>query len=357
VAALDEAGVRISGRLIADSAVLIRPKRRRLIHGSADSRMMKVSVVVCTYAMDRYDSFSAAVESLLKQTHEPLELVLVVDGNSDVYERIREEFDDADQRGVKSVILHNNDENRGISYSRTKGGELASGEVVAFIDDDAVAETDWVERLVEVYEETDAIAVGGDVRPNWQTEKPDFFPEEFYWLVGCVEPDFADHMEEVRNTYGSNISYRREAFLEVGGYDPNTGRKGDKHLQAHEAPVGVRLMREYDRGMVYTEDAVVHHTLFDYRGNFRWLIARSFWQGYSKRVFDLLYPDAPDDKNDYLRWLVGDRVPRRLLGLPGSPSKAAALAQLIAIFVFTSTVGAGYLAALLTPDVAERANA
>jgi len=315
---------------------------------------MKVSVVVCTYAMDRYDSFSEAVESVLGQTHEPVELVLVVDGNPEVFERVKADFDDADERGVESVVLHNNDENQGISYSRTKGGELASGDVVAFIDDDAVAEPDWVARLVEVYEETDAIAVGGDVRPNWQVKQPRFFPEEFYWLVGCVEPGFAEHMEEVRNTYGSNISYRREAFLRVGGYDPNTGRKGDKHIQAHEAPVGVRLLREYGKGMVFTEDAVVHHTLFDYRGDFRWLVARSFWQGYSKRVFDLLYPDAPDDKNDYLRWLIGERVPRRLRGVVGSSSKIAAVLQLAAIFVFTTAVGLGYIYAVPTVGSGER---
>jgi glycosyltransferase involved in cell wall biosynthesis len=72
------------------------------------------------------------------------------------------------------VIVYDNDENQGISYSRTKGAELASGEIVAFIDDDATAEPDWVQRLAYVYEKTDAIAVGGDVKPDWQTEKPDF---------------------------------------------------------------------------------------------------------------------------------------------------------------------------------------
>jgi glycosyltransferase involved in cell wall biosynthesis len=317
---------------------------------------MKVSVVVCTYAMDRYDAFSAAVESILEQTHEPLELVLVVDGNPAVYDRVVKNFGDADERGVESVVLNDNDENMGISYSRTKGGELASGEIVAFIDDDAVAEPDWVEKLVKVYETTDAIAVGGDVCPNWQTEKPDFFPEEFYWLVGCVELNFAEHMEEIRNTYGSNISYRREAFLEVGGYDPNTGRKGDRHVQAHEAPVGVRLLREFNKGMIFTKKAVVHHKLFDYRGDFWWLVARSFWQGYSKRVMDLLYPDAPDDKNDYLRWLIGERVPIRLKWLVRSPSQPA-VEQLCAILVFTGAVGLGYFYGMATPNLVERTNA
>jgi hypothetical protein len=223
------------------------------------------------------------------------------------------------------------------------------------IDDDAVAHEDWIENLVAVYEETDAIAVGGDVRPDWQTERPDFFPAEFYWLVGCVEPGFAEDGEEVRNTYGSNISYRREPFLAVGGYDPNTGRKGDKHLQAHEAPVGIRLLEEYGRGMVYTDAAVVDHKLFDYRGDFRWLVARSFWQGYSKRVMDLLYPDAPDDKGAYLRQLLTYFVPGRLRRLLRSPSVIEAK-QVLSIFAFTAAVGLGYLYAMATPNVVEKAN-
>ncbi|MFC5134566.1 MULTISPECIES: glucosyl-dolichyl phosphate glucuronosyltransferase [Haloferacaceae] len=312
---------------------------------------MKVSVVVCTYSMDRYGPFSECVESVLAQTYEPLEVVLVVDGNEEVHDRVQDDFG-----CEEDLVVHNNAENRGISYSRTRGAELASGEIVAFIDDDATAEPDWVRGLVDVYEETDAIAVGGDVRPDWQTKKPDFFPEEFYWLVGCVEPGFAEDGEEVRNTYGSNISYRREAFLAVGGYDPNTGRKGDKHLQAHEAPVGIRLLNEYGKGMVFTEDAVVHHTLFDYRGEFRWLLFRSFWQGYSKRVMDLLYPDAPDDKGEYLNQLLTHFVPGRVRGLVRSPS-VPEVKQLIAIFAFTGAVGLGYLYAIVTPNVVEKANA
>jgi glycosyltransferase involved in cell wall biosynthesis len=309
---------------------------------------MQVSVVVCTYAMERYEAFSEAVESVLAQTHEPLEVVLVVDGNPDVYDQVQEDF-----CSHENVVCHNNDQNRGISYSRTKGAELASGEIVAMLDDDAVAHDDWIAELVAVYEDTDAVAVGGDVRPDWQTERPDFFPAEFYWLVGCVEPGFADHMEEVRNTYGSNISFRRDAFLEAGGYDTHTGRRGDKHIQAHEAPVCIRIRDLTGKGVIYTDDAVVEHKLFDYRGDFDWLVFRSFWQGYSKRVMDLLYPGEDGDESDYLRLLFLDRVPRRLEGLVTKPSVAAVL-QILAIVVFTGAVGLGYLYALLTPGLLER---
>jgi glycosyltransferase involved in cell wall biosynthesis len=309
---------------------------------------MQVSVVVCTYAMERYEAFTETVESVLAQTYDPLEVVLVVDGNDAVYERVQADFCDAE-----NVVCHNNDENRGISYSRTKGAELAAGEVVAMIDDDAVAHDDWIENLVAVYEETDAVAVGGDVRPDWQTEKPDFFPAEFYWLVGCVEPGFAADGEEIRNGYGSNISFRRDVFLEAGGYDTHTGRRGDKHIQAHEAPVCIRIRELTGKGVIYTDGAVVDHKLFDYRGDFDWLVARSFWQGYSKRVMSLLYPDEDGDETDYLRLLFLDRVPRRVKGLWTKPSAAAVL-QILAIVVFTGAVGLGYLYALLTPGLLEK---
>ena len=108
--------------------------------------------------------------------------------------------------------------------------------------------------------------------------------------------------------------------------------------------------------MVFTEDAVVHHKLFDYRGEFGWLVSRSFWQGYSKRVMDLLYPDAEDNKSAYLEQLLTRFVPKRMKNLVRSPSVNQFL-QLIAIFTFTAAVGLGYAYGTVTPNVVEKANA
>jgi len=306
---------------------------------------MKVSVVVCTYTMERYDVFTEAVESALAQTYDPIEVVLVIDGNPEVYEHAVDDFGDRE-----NVVIHDNDENRGISFSRTKGAELASGEIVAFIDDDGVAEEDWIAKHVETYEETDAVAVAGYVAPNWQTEKPDFFPGEFYWLVGCTEVGFAEDGEEIRNGYGSNVSYKRDVFLEVGGYDVNTGRKGDRHIQAHEAPVGIRIREEYEKGVVYVTDAVVHHTLFEYRGEFRWLVFRSFWQGFSKRVMELLYPGAKGNESAFLKDLLARYLPARTKKAVFGPSLSQ-VKQILSILVFTGAVGLGYLYGFVRRDV------
>jgi glucosyl-dolichyl phosphate glucuronosyltransferase len=307
---------------------------------------MKVSVVICTYAMERYDVFAECVDGVLAQTYEPLEVVVVVDGNDAVFERVCTEYGDRE-----GVVIRCNDANQGISYSRTRGAEIATGDVVAFIDDDAVPEPDWVAELARVYDETNAIAVGGHAKPDWVDSKPDFFPAEFYWLVGCDERGMGEHMDELRNTYGSNISFRRDVFLNVGGYDENTGRKGDRHIQAHEAPVCIRMANRYGRGVIYNTDAVVNHRLFEYRGDFGWLIFRSFWQGYSKRIMDLLLPEAAGNKNEYLKRLAFEFVPARVRDLIREPSSAKAK-QLVAIFVFTAAVGFGYLYGLLQSDTA-----
>lgn len=299
---------------------------------------MKISVVLCVYSMERYDDFCEAAESVLTQTYDDIELVVVVDGTEDVYERVREDYGSHDR-----VVVHCNDENLGLLESRNTGVELASGDVVAFIDDDAVADSRWVEELVASYEERNAVAVGGKMTPKWIAGKPEFLPEEYYWLVGVTHRGFADGPGWVRNTFGSNISFQRDIFLNFGGFDTDIGgRKGDKNLQGGETELCARMAAEYDEQVWYNPDAVVAHKVFDYRTESRWLINRAFWQGYSKRAMETLLPDSGTEETDFLETLALDFTPKRLKRLLTSPSYERAQ-QLLFLWILTASVGLGYL--------------
>jgi glycosyltransferase involved in cell wall biosynthesis len=299
---------------------------------------MKVSVVLCTYSPERYDDFREAADSLLTQTYDDVELVVVVDGREPVYERVREDYGDRED-----VLLHCNDENLGLLESRNVGAELATGDVVAFIDDDAIADERWVEALVASYEERDAVAVGGKMTPEWVAGEPGFLPEEYYWLVGATHRGFADGPGWVRNTFGSNISFRREVFLELGGFDPDIGgRKGDANLQGGETELCARLAVEYDERVWYSPEAVVAHKVFDYRTDPWWLLDRAFWQGYSKRAMEVLLPETGSEENDFLKLLVFESVPTRLRSLAATPS-IDGVKQLVFLLLFTGSVGVGYL--------------
>ena len=303
---------------------------------------MRVSVVVCTYAEERYADFCEAVESVLGQTYDAVEAVLVVDGNQAVFERAREEFG-----GRADVVLHCNEENSGLSYSRTRGVELASGEVIAFLDDDAVARKNWVTELVAGYGQTDAIAVGGRMIPEWVTDRPAFLPEEFYWLIGVNYEPRLDDWSEVRNTLGSNMSFRAEVFDAVGGFDEQVGLTGDNQIQAEETELAMRMYDRFGRGMLYNPKAVVAHKVFEYRTEPRWLLRRAFWQGYSKRAVEELDAEGPSSEEaDFLAHLAVSSVPRRVAGLVRAPTVSKGQ-QLVMLVVLTACVGFGYLYAVV----------
>ncbi len=299
---------------------------------------MRVSVVLCEHTMDRYDDLQEAAESVLAQSHDDVELVLVSDGNETVCEQFQRDYGDRDD-----VVVHCNDENIGLLKSRNNGADVAAGDVVAFLDDDAVADEDWVAELVAVYEERDVPAVGGKMTPAWVAGKPSYLPEEFYWLVGVTHRGFADGPGEVRNTNGSNISFKREVFLDLDGFDADIGgRKGDANLQGGETELCARLQREYGHGVYYTPEAEVAHKVFEYRTKPGWLLDRAFWQGYSKRAMQVLVPDSTEEETAFLGDLFGRFVPGRLKRLARSPSLAG-VAQLVMVLVFTGVVGCGYL--------------
>ncbi len=303
---------------------------------------MDVSVVICTYSFDMFDAFSESVESILNQTYDDIELILVVDGNQELYECVVEEYGD-----IESVQVHANEENLGLSGSRNNALEYATGDVVALIDDDAVADPDWIAELVSVYEKRDAIAVGGRMVADWVAGKPEFLPEEFYWLIGVTHKGFAEDGEEVRNTFGSNISFKRSVFEEIGGFEPTMGRQGNNKLQAEEIEFCVRMQLECGQGVIYKDDAVVAHKVFDFRTKKQWLAKRAFWQGYSKRALEVIVSDTnTDEESEFLMQLLLKHIPERIKKLISNPSMTK-LTQFVALLLLTSLVGAGYVYGLI----------
>jgi glycosyltransferase involved in cell wall biosynthesis len=285
-----------------------------------------------------YEHFCEAADSVLAQTHEDVELTVVVDGTPEVYERAVEDYGDRED-----TVIECNDENVGLLASRNRGAKLASGDVVAFIDDDAVANEAWVERLVRAYEEEDAIAAGGRMTPEWIAGKPSFLPEEFYWLVGVTHRGFADGPGEVRNTFGSNISFRADVFEELDGFDVGMGgRKGDKNLQGGETELCARMQQEYRMGVWYDPQAEVAHKVFEYRTKFPWLVDRAFWQGYSKRAMESKADNEGNNETDFLNKLIREFIPKRIKSLFRNPSLSK-LIQFLSLLIFIGVVGAGYL--------------
>jgi glycosyltransferase involved in cell wall biosynthesis len=238
----------------------------------------RFSVVICAYTEDRLDNIYAAIASVHNQNRPGAEIILVIDNNPTLYKRLLDELTD--------VTIVENAAGPGLSGARNTGIGHAHGEIVVFLDDDATAEPDWLNSLDRAYANPDIIGVGGLTLPQWQTARPHWFPEEFYWVVGCNYTGMPTSGQRVRNLLGANMSFRREAFSLVDGFRAGVGRTSSgRPLGCEETEFCIRLGQRSPRSILTIEHrAVVRHLVPDIRCRFSYFISRCFAEGISKAL-------------------------------------------------------------------------
>jgi len=240
---------------------------------------LDVSVIICAYTDERWDALAAAVESLQQQTIPPSEIILVIDHNTCLFERTRAHIPD--------IIIRENSEPRGLSGARNSGVAIAKGAFIAFLDDDAAAEPDWLERLLHCCEDPNVLGTGGTVEPLWLRKRPAWFPEEFFWVVGCSYlPRRGVGLPrpiEVRNPFGGCTCYRRELFETVGGFTNGIGRAGGRPLGCEETELCIRARQHWPQKVfLYEPRARIHHRILPVRTTWRYFRSRCYAEGLSK---------------------------------------------------------------------------
>jgi glycosyltransferase involved in cell wall biosynthesis len=244
-----------------------------------------ISVVICVYTEDRWEDILAAVSSVRAQSRPALETLLVVDHNPALLDRLTREYKDVEETGEVRVLA--NAGPRGLSAGRNTGIAVSRGEVIAFLDDDAVAEREWLRYFAEAYTDPKVMAVGGRTMPIWASgRRPAWFPEEFDWVVGCTYKGLPPGRVRVRNVLGGNASFRRTAFDAAGGFATGIGRDGDKRpLGGEETELCIRLTRAIPDAVLLIDDrAVIHHRVPAVREHFGYFRTRTYAEGLSKAL-------------------------------------------------------------------------
>ncbi len=176
------------------------------------TRYPRVSVVVCAYNAER--TMEACLASLEKLDYPDYEVIVVNDGSTDRTLEIAEHF---------SYCRIISQQNKGLSVARNVGAEAATGEIVAYTDSDCVADPDWLTYLVGRMEDGNLAACGG---PNFPPPEDSLVP-----AAVAVSPGGPTHVlisdEVAEHIAGCNMAFRREALLELGGFDPQYRAAGD----------------------------------------------------------------------------------------------------------------------------------
>jgi glucosyl-dolichyl phosphate glucuronosyltransferase len=295
-----------------------------------------VGVVVCAYTMQRWSQIERALESLRGQTVKPREIILVIDHNLELLERARRAFPWA-------LVVENLFE-RGLSGARNSGVAKCSSDIVAFLDDDARAEPQWLETLLRHYGGCEVLGVGGTVRADWVAPRPSWFPREFDWVVGCSYAGQPARLAAVRNPIGAAMSFRRDTFHEVGGFHAAVGRVGTMPTGCEETEFAIRVRRRWPMGKVlYDPAAVVDHEVTQQRTTFVYFARRCWGEGISKAaVSRLAHADgALAAERNYVTRTLPSAVLREL-ACAARQRQVAAVARAATLSLGLLVTAAGY---------------
>jgi hypothetical protein len=265
-----------------------------------------VSVVIAAFTMDRWTDLQEAVASVHAQTVPVLETVVVIDHHPDLLARARRE--------LTGVTVIPNAGGRGASGGRNTGVAASHGEVVAFLDDDAVASPRWLEPLLRHFSRPDVVGVGGRLDPLWAGPEPRWFPPEFGWAVGASYRGMPEDAGPVRNVWSGNMAIRRQVFDAIGGFRADFGKVGGRS-RPEDTDLCLRAAAGRDGGTwIYEPAGVACHRVPAYRATPGFFLRRCFHEGQGKAALAALngVTESTSAERHYTRHLLPAGIVRGL---------------------------------------------
>jgi GT2 family glycosyltransferase len=244
------------------------------------------TVLIATFSLSRWDLLVESVESVQAQTRPPLELIICIDHNAELLRRCEERwsrresaadfpievvpnrFEHSQRSAHVYEKAHGSRRRFGAGSNRNTGAELARGDILVFLDDDAVAAPTLLEYLLAPFEDRRTVAVGGAPVPRYETGRPRWFPANFDWVFGCAYAGMPEELAPYPRLIGANLSVRRDAFNEIGGFHS---------VDFDDLDLCLRLAHREDANqLMYEPRAIVHHFV---------PIQRVSWQYFWRRCF------------------------------------------------------------------------
>jgi glycosyltransferase involved in cell wall biosynthesis len=182
------------------------------------SETLKISVIICTYNRSVY--IKDAMESLYHQTlsKNAYEVIVVNNNSTDNTQQICEAFIASNN---DAHFYYFNETQQGASFARNTGAAYAHSPLLCFMDDDAIADKDYLERIIHFFEQhTDAGGLGGRIIPRYIPREPKWMSHYVSSLVGHFH--YSDEVSVFAgNKYPleSNMIIRKADFDTIGGFN------------------------------------------------------------------------------------------------------------------------------------------
>lgn len=218
-----------------------------------------LSVILCTYNRERY--IYNVLQSIAAGGFGDYEIVLVNNNSTDGTESECQRFaKDHPEVAMRYCV----EKQQGLSYARNRGIMESQGEVLVYVDDDAVVNREYLQTYADFFNRNkEAVAAGGPITPRYDgCEEPSWMSHYTRQLVtgelnlGTREREFP------KGAFpgGGNAAYRKSVFNEVGLFNVELGRKGNSLIGAEEKDLFDKMT---SRGMkfYYLPNAILYHLI------------------------------------------------------------------------------------------------
>jgi len=248
----------------------------------------RISVVVAT--RNRASLLAKALAGLEAQQFpmEDFEVVVVDNGSTDdTCDRVSAHM------GAVTNVRYMFEPTVGLSVARNTGCRVARGEWVAFLDDDAVPQSNWLTRIVAAFDEVSPTpaCVGGPVEPIFEVTPPEWVKGILLDFLSVVDhaqrPFFIQDVLHSRKLVAANMAVQKAALDRAGGFHPWLSRVGDSLRSGEDVLLQLQLER-LGLPLYYDPTIRVRHHVSAGRLTRRWLTERAYWGGVSDSLTSFL---------------------------------------------------------------------
>lgn len=231
-----------------------------------------ISAVVCTY--NRSHILSSCLESLVNQSLDKnfYEIIVVNNNSVDSTDDIVRDY------SIKYPSIRMLDEKRqGLSHARNLGYIEARGEYIAYLDDDAKADKNWLANILKAFESLSPIpaAVGGKVLPYYLCMKPDWFLDEYEVRSWGEKAHFLKPRQAKFGFSGSNMAFQKRILQKFFGFSPGFGMTGGHLGLSEETELFYRISQETSY-FWYDPEIIVEHLVPEFKMKLDYMVKRIF---------------------------------------------------------------------------------
>jgi len=234
-----------------------------------------VSVIIPTFNRSRM--LRDTVQSFLDQSYarDRFEIVIVDNNSTDDTPGVIGQL--ARESGLVRTLV---ERRRGAHFARNSGARTARGDILYFTDDDMIADTGLLEKIVVAFSSDSRVgAATGRILPQWQDEPPSWVLEHCRnELLSLNDRGPATIIsDEDPGVFSCHQAVLREAFFKAGGFNPDTN--AEKFVGDNETGLNIKI-GELGYRFAYVGESTIRHVIPASRMNQRYLNSRFADQGF-----------------------------------------------------------------------------